>query len=171
VARRESQTNRERAKLERRRLRKRLVKWVGFSVGFPLVPFLILLGKSALIVPTVSAPPMNPLDLMILRGTLLALAVGLAAGAMGELAANAKEWGGSEVAALALSAASALAAMTYYALVSDAYATALYNRLGVERFMNVGVAIGLSVFLYATAIATGAWCVILTAHTESEEGG
>ena len=70
-----------------------LVKWVAFSVGLPFVPFFLSVMKYLLIVSPVPTPPMDLLHLMIFRGTLLALAGGLAVGAMGELVANTREWG------------------------------------------------------------------------------
>ena len=60
--------------------------------------------------------------------------------------------------------------MFSYVLVSDAYAVAQYYRQPLGNFMHVGVALVTSLVVYPAAVATGAWCVILTAGSRSKEG-
>jgi Ca2+/H+ antiporter len=136
----------------------------------PFVPFFLSVVKNSLLVSPVPTPPLDLLHLMILRGTLLALAGGLAVGAMGELVASTREWRSHEIWAFFFSLLCTVSAMFSYVLVSDAYAVAQYNRQPVGTFIDVGFALLISLVLYAAAVVTGAVCVIITGGSKSMEG-
>jgi hypothetical protein len=79
-----------------------------------------------------------PLWVFAARGALLTLTIGLAVGAMAELASSALSWTGREMTALAVSALNAICATVFYTYVSDAYAAALSNTVYIGNLVNIG---------------------------------
>lgn len=119
-----------------------------FSVALALLPVLF----NALYAVTVDELPLT-LGFLFGRGELLLLAVGLAAGALGELTMMKAGWGAFKLIATGFCSAVLAAASFYFAIVSGKYA--------VEPEAETGAVVVISLALYLGAVLSGGLCVLV----------
>lgn len=141
--------------------RERLVRWIGFSVVFPLIPLLAVYGKASLVGPPVT------LTLLVARGGLLILSFGLSAGAIADLlTVGGDRYGSSKMTIGVLSLVNLLAAAIFYTVLSDAYTVALETGTPLEQSLSIDTATVLSLIIYLSAVVMGGVCIFIATLAE-----
>ncbi len=131
----------------------KLLRWLFFTILFPLVPIAYAYARAASL-----GPPVEFREL-VARGGLLLLAVGLCAGGIGDLLLTGKRWLSIKVAAGGFCGLCAFGAGIYYPVPSEAYTESITRGIPLAETLNIGFSFWLSVVLYGVSIFTSLVCV------------
>ena len=123
-------------------------KWLVFGVALALMP----IGFHFMYIVTVPRLELS-WSILLGRGELLLLAVGLSAGAMGDLVLMRPGWGAFKVVTTGICAANIAFSSGYFMLVSGRY--------GLGEQTESGAVVIISIVLYAVAVISSGLCVLL----------